>query len=150
MLTNNVTVDTAAGNQNIAFLTPGTINGAFGLTLNAGTGAITIAGAVGGTVPLASLAATGGTIRLDGNVTTTGSQSYTDTTVLDLNGASYRAGGAFTETGKTALTDDVTVDTSASGQNIVFQTPGTIDGGFGLTLNSGKGAITIAGAVGGT
>ena len=75
MLTGPVLVDTSAGNQNVVFQTPGTIDGGFGLTLNSGMGAITIAGAVGGTVPLASLTATGGTITLGGSVTTTGSQS---------------------------------------------------------------------------
>ena len=151
VLTGPVLVDTSAGNQNIVFQAPGTIDGAFGLTLNSGTGAITIAGAVGGTTPLASLMATGGTIMLDGNVTTTGPQSYTDTT-LDLNGASYKTtvSGTFTENGATVLTGPVLVDTSAGNQNIVFQAPGTIDGAFGLTLDSGTGAVTIAGAVGGT
>ena len=161
MLTSPVLVDTSAGNQNIVFQKAGTIDGAFGLTLTSGTGAIAIAGAVGGTTPLASLTATGGTITLSGNVTTTGPQSYTDT-ALDLNGASYKTtvSGTFTENGATVLTGPVLVDTSAGNQNIVFQTPGTIDGApispavapgaFGLTLTSGTGAIMIAGAVGGT
>ena len=101
VLTGPVLVDTSAGNQNILFQTAGTIDGAFGLTLNSGTGAITIGGAVGGTAPLASLTATGGTIMLDGSVTTTGPQSYTDT-VLDLNGSAYTTvSGAFTATGAT-------------------------------------------------
>ena len=68
---------------------------------------------------------------------TTGPQSYTDT-ALDLNGSAYATvSGAFTATGATVLTSGVTVDTSAGNQNIVFQTPGTIDGGQTLTLKSG-------------
>src|SRR5207237_316747 len=72
-------------------------------------------------------------------------------TVLDLNGASYKTtSGAFTETGATMLTSGVTKIGRASCRERVLQTPGTIEGGFGLTLKSGSGAVTIGGAVGGT
>jgi filamentous hemagglutinin family protein len=143
------TVDTSAGNQAILFQTAGTIDGGFALTLNAGTGAVTL-GVVGGTTALSSLAATGSTVTLGGSVKTAGAQSYTDT-ALDLNGASYTTtvSGSFTETGATVLADTVTIDTSAGNLAILFQTAGTIDGGFALTLKAGTGAITL-GAAGGT
>ncbi|HEX3885028.1 MAG TPA: hypothetical protein VHW66_20405 [Stellaceae bacterium] len=159
-----MTVNTLAGNGPILFQGAGTIDGdgvaGRNLTLTAGSGAITVGaplvggtgGAVGGTVALATLTATTtGTITLDGSVTTTGAQTYSDTT-LDLNGPNYttKTSGAFTETGATQLTNNVTIDTSAGSQNIAFQLPvGTIDGAFGLTLNAGTGAVTVAGNIGG-
>src|SRR5204863_427749 len=117
---------------------------------NAGIGAATFGGAVGGTTPLATINATGGTITL-ASVTTSGAQSYTDTT-LNLNGAAYTTtvSGAFTETGATNLGTGVTVDTSAGNQAILFQTAGTIDGGQALVLKSGAGAIALGTVGGGT
>ena len=51
--------------------------------------------------------------------------------MLTSNGSAYTTvSGAFTATGPTVLTSAVTLDTSAGNQNIVFQTPGTIDGGL--------------------
>ena len=47
-----------------------------GLTVNAGTGAVTFGGAVGGIAALASLTVTGPT-TLDANVTTTGRRPTT-------------------------------------------------------------------------
>ena len=55
--------------------------GAEGLTVSAGTGAVTFGSTVGGTKALASLAVTGPT-TLDGNVTTTGAQSYNSAVTL--------------------------------------------------------------------
>src|SRR5207249_2247443 len=111
VLTSGVTIDTTAGNQNIVFQNAGTIDGGQPLALKAGSGAITIGGAVGGTAALTSLTASGGTIALDGSAYTTLLRSYTDT-VLDLNGAVYTTGsGAFTESGATVLTSGVTINT---------------------------------------
>ena len=51
--------------------------GVQGLTVAAGTGAVTFGGAVGGSKALANLMLTGtGAATLDGNVTTAGAQSY--------------------------------------------------------------------------
>src|SRR5205807_65599 len=79
VLTSGVTVDTSAGNQNIVFQNAGTIDGGQTLALKAGSGAITIGGAVGGTTALTSLTASGGTTTLGSNVTTTGPQTLTQT-----------------------------------------------------------------------
>jgi filamentous hemagglutinin family protein len=53
----------------------GMIDGAYGLTANAGNAALQFLGAIGGATPLASLGASGSTISM-GNVTTSGGQSY--------------------------------------------------------------------------
>jgi hypothetical protein len=61
-------------------------------------GAITIAGAVG-TTPLASLTASGGTIRLGGNVTTTGALTLTQTG----SGVTLTLGANLTSSGQVTL-----------------------------------------------
>ncbi|HXQ53570.1 MAG TPA: filamentous hemagglutinin N-terminal domain-containing protein [Stellaceae bacterium] len=99
--------------------------GAQGLTVNAGTGAIAL-GTVGATT-LSSLTATGGTIALNGPVTTTGAQSYTGTTTLNTDEALTTANAAITMGAVNAATA----------------------GGEALTLNAGTGAISL-GTVGAT
>ena len=58
-----------------------TTAGSQGLTVTAGTGTVTFGGAVGGSQKLASLTVTGPT-TLDGNVTTSGAQTYNSAVTL--------------------------------------------------------------------
>jgi len=121
------------GNSDITF--KGTLNGDYGLTLETGSGNITLA-AVGDYDPLASdMDFGGGTglITLTGNVTSRGDQDYTRDVVI---------GGG------------VTLDSLAAGSDhdIIFN--GAINGKAGavsaLTLNSGSGSVDLEGAVGNT
>ena len=106
-LATNVTIDAVTSNITFA----DTINGGFGLTLNS-TGTTSLQGAIGGTTALTTLTANaGGTTQLGGDITTTGAQTFNDAI---------------------ALTANVTADAGTA--NITFAD--TINGGFGLTLNS--------------
>ena len=133
--------DTTVNGQNIGFSS--TINGARTLSLQAGTGDITLGGDVGGSTRLAGLTVTGSTIATH-NVSTVGDQSYTG--ALTFNGASYNASnGSFSATGATTLSTDTTVDTSAGNKDIAFN--GDIrtvaNNRYALTLNAGSGNITL-------
>ncbi len=126
-----------------------TINGAYALSLDADTGAITLAGAVGGT-PVASLTVTGGAVSLAA-VTATGNIAVTGTGIT-LAGAYRSDDGNITFTGPVTLAGAVTVnsDQNDSGTAGAIRFTSTIDGGQTLSLDADTGAITLAGAVGGT
>ena len=97
-----------------------------GLTVSAGTGAVTFGNTVGGTAALASLTVTGPT-TLDGNVTTTGAQSYNSAVTL-------------------GATDTLTTTNSAGRFR---QHGGRCDAeSQGLTVSAGTGAVTFGSTVG--
>jgi hypothetical protein len=101
----------------------GTLNGASAVTINTG-GTTTFGGAVGAGTPLASLStdAGGSTVINGGSVATAGGQTYYDAVMLGSN-------------------------TLMTGGSIQFSA--TVDGAFGLTVNtSGGGATTFAAPVG--
>ena len=93
--------NTTLTGQGITF--EGTVNGAYTLGANAGSGVLEFEGAVGGVTPLAQLTANANTISV-GNVTTTGAQSYTALVGLNLGGTLSTTDGAVTITGPTTLT----------------------------------------------
>jgi hypothetical protein len=104
--------------------------GVQGLTVDAGTGAVSFGGAVGGSRPLADLLVTGsGTVTLGGNITTSGVQSY---------------GGAVT----LGATDTLTTTNSAV--DFARTVDAATAGVQGLTVAAGTGAVTFGGTVGGS
>ena len=119
-------------NSTVQFL--GTVNaataGVQGLTVNAGTGAVTFGSTVGALQALANLIVTGtGPATLDGNVTTTGAQDY---------GGVVRLGANATLTTTNSMVDFAgTVDAATTGAQ-------------GLTVSAGTGAVTFGGSVGGS
>ena len=128
-----------------------TINGAKTLTLDAGSGAVDLQGAVGGTTKLTSLTVDGGQIDLKA-VATTGNIDIEGTNI-DLNGATYRSNdGDIKFTGPVDLIVNVRVDSDADNDNtdgdITFTS--TVDGAKTLTLDADGGAVDLQGAVGGT
>jgi len=130
LYTGAVAVGTSAtlttSDDSVTFAGVGTVNGPGTLEILAGTGGVTLGGAVGGADPLASLAVTGGTIAIDGGgVTTTGTQSYTGSVALGAN--------------TTLATTDSAVSFSSTIQN------GTARA---LTIEAGAGTVTFGGAVG--
>ncbi|MFZ2620394.1 MAG: filamentous hemagglutinin N-terminal domain-containing protein, partial [Alphaproteobacteria bacterium] len=138
----NVTISSGAGAGNLSIT--GNLNGAHEAVFTAGTGTITIGGAVGGTTPLTALTANGSNISVLGGVNTTGAQTYN---------APVTAGGAFTAAGNDmtfaggAVTLAANTTMASSGGDITFAS--TIDGAYNLALNAGAGIIDITGAVGG-
>ena len=143
----DVTVDTSADNQNITF--DNTINGGHNLALNAGTGAATVSGIIGGTTALASL-----TISGTGPVTLTeiggasagviGSTTVSGTVGgITLNGGTYNA-NAQTYSGAVTLV----VYTTVTSNNAEISFDSAIDGAYALSLAAGTGSITLTGAVG--
>ena len=91
------------------------------LAVNAGTGTVTFAGAVGVTNPLASLTVSSPSIINGGAVKTTGGQSYLSSMTLGAN---------------TTLTDPISIDFA-----------NTVTGPFSLTLADSSGTSTLGGAV---
>jgi len=174
-----------------------TVNGGYGLTVNAGSGAASFGAAVGGTTRLAALVVNssgatsfGGAVRAasvttdaagtlainGGSVNTTGAQSYGERAVLggdttltgssvslvsgaDATGSANQTltiagastlGGNVSSTGAQTYTGAVTMgaDATLSGNGVSFAS--TVDGGHNLTVNSGAGNTSFAGAVGST
>ena len=102
--------------------------GAQSLTVNT-AGTTTFGAAVGGTNALPSLTTdSAGTTQIGANISTTGTQTYFD--AVSLTGAAILASSGSGAAGNITLTS-------------------TVDGGFGLTVNT-TGTSALNGAVGGT
>jgi filamentous hemagglutinin family protein len=143
-LTSDSTVVTAGSAGDDIAMT-GAVNGPYALQLDAGSGRVTLGGAVGGTRALKLLAAGGSRVSL-GNVTTTGLQDYAG--AVTLNGALVSTvGGAIRVEGPLALTGDSTVVTAGSGGDDIAFT-GAVNGPYALQLDAGSGRVTLGGAVG--
>ncbi|WP_168171163.1 filamentous hemagglutinin N-terminal domain-containing protein, partial [Rhodanobacter sp. B04] len=113
----------STGNGAIDFVS--TVNGAYNLAVNTG-GLTTFGGAVGGTTALASLTTdAAGSTMLDGNVSTTGAQTYNDAVTLGGDATLASSGGGAIDSGS------------------------TVDGAHNLIVNT-SGVTTFGGAVGGT
>lgn len=121
-------------------ITGALIGGDEAATLDAGSGAVSLEGAVSN---LASLTVTGGSIRTAG-VSTDGAQTYHGSTTL--NGAHATQGGAFTVDGATTLGSATTVATA--GGDASFK--GGVDGAADLSVSTGAGNTRFSGAVGQT
>ena len=118
-LADDVSLDTSAANGAILVASvDGTVAGAQSLTVNSGSGKVTVG-------------STGATTRLG---------SLTDNSTTTLDGSTYDANSiAF---GALTLADDVTLDTSAAnGAILVASVDGTTAGGQSLTLKSGTGNV---------
>jgi len=127
----DLSLNSSAGNGNISIT--GAVDNGYALTLAAGSGDITFGGAVGGTSALTSLSATTTSntgIRLNGNIRTTGAQTYTGKVVVGTN-------GTFSTTSNGAITFTSTVDDSAGNTH-------------SLVFTTGSGLITFGGNVGST
>jgi len=124
---NNVLLGTttALNSSNTPINFAGSINGANGLTLNAGTSSILLGSTIGDTIPLNNLTSQGtGTITTTGNITTVGNQFYNSNVSLSAN---------------TTFTTNNNPVTFVS----------TVDGAQNFLVAAGTGAISIKGVVGG-
>ncbi|MQP68108.1 filamentous hemagglutinin N-terminal domain-containing protein [Niveispirillum sp. SYP-B3756] len=137
-------VSAGAAGDDIRFT--GTVNGAYALVTDAGKGAVSFGGAVGNMAALKFLSAGGSTVTV-ADVTTTGQQDYAGAVrlagnLVSMTGGTIRLGGPVTLTGDSAV-----VSAGAAGDDIRFT--GTVDGGYALVTDAGKGAVSFGGAVGG-
>ena len=151
------TLNSSAINGAITF--SGTVNGAFGLTVNSGTGAIDLAAQAGGLVPLGTVSLTGGAVTLSG-VDAAG-LGIINSGVLTLDGGDYTIGtpnpyvfGAATTNGTLTLGQatkfgPLTLGSATTLNSGNFaQTFATVAGAQSLTVNAGTGSVTLNGAVG--
>ncbi|MEO6280661.1 filamentous hemagglutinin N-terminal domain-containing protein [Roseateles sp.] len=132
--------DATLSGNGVAF--SGSVDGARNLTVNSGAGAASFGGAVGGTTRLGAL-----TVNSSGATTFTAAvnaASVTTTGTLAINGGSVNTTGAQNFGGAITLGADATL----SGDGVAFAS--TVDGARNLTVNSGAGAASFGGTVGGT
>ncbi len=141
VLGNNITLDTGAGAGDIQL--NGTVNGNKNLTLNAGTGNITLKDKVGDTQAVGDLVA---------NSTGTGTTQFDKTvqagTVTTDAGGTTQINADITTTGAQTYNDAVTVanDPTLKGVGITFGS--TVDGNSNLTANAQTGNLNFNGKVG--
>ncbi len=139
--------DNNSTDGDISFST--TINGGNSLTLDAGSGSVSLPSAVGGTTKLASLRVDGGQVDVS-TVATTGFINIGGSNV-DLNGATYYSDdGNVTFRGPVDLEVDVTIDsdTDDDGKDGSIRFASTLDGEYNLTLDADTGDIYFVGDVG--
>ncbi|MES1189995.1 MAG: YDG domain-containing protein [Steroidobacter sp.] len=140
-------VDTTLTGNPVTF--NNTVDGAHSLSANASGGALSFNGTVGGSTPLTSLTATGNTVAAH-DVTTSGTQDYSASGGITLNGALTTTNSDVTITGPTTLGGDVTISTDTGAGDITFSgATSTINGAHGLTLTAGDGDVVLGGVVGG-
>ncbi|MXW48555.1 MAG: DUF342 domain-containing protein, partial [Gammaproteobacteria bacterium] len=161
ILNGDVTVSSGDGAGNISFSS--WVNAGFGhsLTLDAGSGSVTVSGAMGNikepgssVTKLTSLTVSGGQIDLN-TVATTGNIDITGTNI-DLKGGTYSSDdGNIAFRGPVDLHANVTVNSDANSAgadgNITFTS--TVNGnasGRTLSLKADTGAVELKGDVGGT
>lgn len=123
-------------NQAIAFTSTvnATVAGSQGMTLNAGTGAVTFSNTVGATNALGDVE-----IINSGNINLNGSSIFTKNGAID-----FLAGGPV------ILGTNVALSSTNTGTGAAIEMGGTIDGAQTLTINAGVGAVNIASIIGGS
>ena len=141
-LGDNITINTnnTTNDGNISF--SGSINGANTLDLNAGTGTITLSGAVGHSTALSSLSLTGATIVGSGGVTATGSITFNGTPTLSgtFIANTISTAGDIALGGATVLKGDtVTLGGVVTGSARLTILPKTI--GADMTLDTAGGTL---------
>ncbi len=142
------TVNAGAGAIIFTSTVDGTAAGIQSLTSNS-NGATTFGGVVGGTTALSTLTTNaGGTLTLTG-VSTTGLQTYGETTAVSLAGAFNTNGTPFVINAPTTLLGDTTVNSGAG--NVTFNNfiDATAAGAQSLTVNSSGATNFVAGIGGG-
>ncbi|MCP5405516.1 MAG: filamentous hemagglutinin N-terminal domain-containing protein [Pseudomonadaceae bacterium] len=123
------------------------LNGAYQMSLNAGTGTANVNAALGDVVPLTNMTITAATINLSQPITTTGNQTYTGET--NLNTTLTIAQSDIVYNSPVNLGANGTIDTSGNNGNITFNN--TVDGPYNLVLRAGPtGNITFNNTVGET
>ncbi|MGN6530108.1 MAG: two-partner secretion domain-containing protein, partial [Burkholderiaceae bacterium] len=121
------------------------------LTINAGTGSVSFANAVGGLKPLASLSVTAAQASVGGAVATSGAQVWATPvsgTGLTLTGSAITLDGAVTATGGATITStagNVTLAAglASDGDVAVTAAGGGLTGAGGIALTGATGVLTV-------
>ncbi|HTW50908.1 MAG TPA: filamentous hemagglutinin N-terminal domain-containing protein, partial [Stellaceae bacterium] len=135
--------DVTTSNGSITFNSQITGGSGDPLVLNAGSGAVTLSGIT----TTGSLTTTSGATTLDTGTYTIGNGPSQSFSAVSTNGT-LTLGLPTTFTGAVTLAGNTTLDGSALNNAITFDS--TINGGHGLTVNTGTAAATFDEAVGGT
>ena len=143
----NVTTYTGANGGSVSFTA---VDGAYDLSVAAGTGTVAFGGTVG-TTPLSSVNVSSSSTLTLHAVTTSGAQSYTSgAATLDGSLSSTGAGIAFTSGTAVTLGQTVTLSTSASGLSFGSTVDASSIGGQGLGLSLSGGSATASSDIGAT
>ncbi|HRQ72648.1 MAG TPA: hypothetical protein PLU35_06440, partial [Phycisphaerales bacterium] len=135
---------TTAGASGDDLTVTGTTDGAHALTVNAGGGMATFAGAIGASARPTSINATAATISLP-TVDTNGPQTYTGAATLNGDLTAHAA-GAITLAGPATIATDLSITTRGqAGDDVSVQ---SIDGPHSLAIAAGDAAFTAPGAIG--
>ena len=124
----------------------GTINGGFGLRIDAGTGAVDLLDTIGDQVALAWLEVVNATtLRFGSDVVTTGYQSLS-ANLIQTNGSHETSGGQIVVSGAVELQAATRFDSGGGAGDIELS--GSIDGDHSLEVNAGSGQIVFWEAIG--
>ncbi|MCW5775193.1 MAG: filamentous hemagglutinin N-terminal domain-containing protein [Phycisphaeraceae bacterium] len=135
---------TTAGASGDDLTVTGTTDGPHALTVNAGGGMTTFAGAIGASARPTSINATAAIISLP-SVDTDGPQTYTGATTLNGDLTAHAA-GTITLAGPATLATDLSITTRGqAGDDTSVQ---SIDGPHSLAIAAGDAAFTASGAIG--
>jgi filamentous hemagglutinin family protein len=135
-----------SNNGTLTFQTAGAIAGPYGLTLTAGTGALTGLGEIGNSSNLTSLSVTAANPTITSAISIAGPQIYTATG----SGISLSANVTGSAPGAITFASPVTLSAAATvaGNNSAVSFASTVDGNSNLTVNSGAATTTFGGALG--
>ncbi|HJW06185.1 MAG TPA: filamentous hemagglutinin N-terminal domain-containing protein, partial [Rhodanobacter sp.] len=147
----NATLATTNGNVSFDSTVDNATTTARNLTVNAGSGAVTFGGAVGGNVTNGAL----GALAVNSTGVTGFNAAVKAASLITNTGGSTVLGGDITTSGAQTYNDAVTLgsDLTLSTTNNSVSFAGTVDNASttarNLTVNAGSGAVTFGGVVGG-
>ena len=142
-LTNNDTLTTT--NRGVTF--DSTVDGTYALTVITGLEATTFDGSVGSMVKVGSVTVTSATINQQSTMNVMGDLSYSGTAFLNGN---VTTTGSQTYNGAVHLTNGDTLTTTNSDVTFDSTLDGTTSGAQSLTVRAGTGSTTFDAAVGGS
>ncbi|NCX94773.1 MAG: hypothetical protein EBX40_08875, partial [Gammaproteobacteria bacterium] len=119
------------------------MNGAHALTVNAGTGTITLGGTIGGSAPTGALSFTGSAINVQHNITTQSANvSFTGPVTTSANALTINVGTSSVLSFSSTL--NVNTNTTLIADQLVFNGgTGSVSGSSTLTLLPGTGSQTL-------
>ena len=151
----NMTLDTSSGNNPITIQS--TIDGAYNLSLTAGSGNVYVGGTIGGSTALTALTFTGADLTLSDigdsdTVGVSGATSATATDELTLSGSTYKTNAATFASAagdKILLTNGSAITFTTTDDAIAFNTGNVkLSDGSDLSVTSAGGAISAVAVYG--